>query len=147
MTMIKEIAVDLESVFSSGEYKLIRSEFTPAGQNGTLYELSLPDTPDNAVALYEYPGSAPMRTLGGHIPQENVSLQVMVRHKSATKALEWAKRITKYLITINGKELSGVYYMMVESKTSAPTDLGPDSNNRRRFTCNFSVAKNWSPDA
>jgi len=87
MTMIKEIAVDLESVFSSGEYKLIRSEFTPAGQNGTLYELSLPDTPDNAVALYEYPGSAPMRTLGGHIPQENVSLQVMVRHKSATKAL------------------------------------------------------------
>jgi hypothetical protein len=145
MTLVKEIASALEAEFSSGEYTLIRSEHTPPGQNGTLYELNLPDTPDNAVALYEYPGSAPMRTLGGYIPQENVSLQVMVRHKSATKALEWAKRITKYLITINGEELSGVYYMLVESKTSSPMDLGPDSNNRRRFTCNFSVAKNWSP--
>jgi len=147
MTMVKEVAVALEAQFDDGEYKLIRSEFTPPGVNGTLYELSLPDTPDNAVALYEYPGSEPMQTLGGHIPQENVSLQVMVRHKSATKALEWSKRITKYLITINGVELSGVYYMKVSSKNSAPTDLGPDANNRRRYTSNFSVAKNWSPDA
>jgi hypothetical protein len=147
MTMVKEVATALEAEFNDGEYKLVRSQFTPPGVNGTLYELALPDTPDNAVALYEYPGTSPMRTLGGHIPQENVSLQVMVRHKSATKALEWAKRITRYLITINGQELSGVYYMLIESKTSAPTDIGPDSNNRRRFTCNFSVAKNWSPDA
>jgi len=147
MTMVDEVATALEAQFDDGEYKLIRSEFTAPEVDGTLYELNLPDTPDNAVALYEYPGSAPMRTLGGKTPQENVSLQVMVRHTSATKALEWAKRITRYLITINGQELSGVYYMLVESKTSAPTDLGPDAKNRRRYTANFSVAKNWSPDA
>ncbi|WP_344543012.1 minor capsid protein [Streptomyces levis] len=145
--MVQEIATDLEIAFPSGEYRLIRSSKMPAGQNGTLYELSLPDTPDNCVALYEYPGQAPMRLLGSAIPQENVSLQVMVRHKSATKALEWTKRITKHLITINGREVAGVYYMLVESKTSSPIDIGPDPNNRRRYTVNFSVAKNWSPDA
>lgn len=140
--MVSEVAAALAQEFSGW---LFRPEEVQPGQEGNLFENNLPDTPDNSVGLYEYGGGPPRQTLGNQNPTENPRLQVLVRHFDVETALERSKQIMKFLITINDQELSGVRYIKI-SAASGPGALGTDSEDRHRFSTNFEVEKEWSPD-
>lgn len=139
--MTAEVAIVLEAQFDW----LLRPETAVDGQVGNLYEDELPDSPDAAVALYEYNGQAPRQMLGNKNPTENPRLQVMVRHPHVETAKSWSKQIMKFLITVNDQELSGTRYVKI-SAASNPSKLGVDSDNRSRYSANYEVEKEWSPD-
>lgn len=140
--MVSEVAALLAAQFPDW---LIRPEEAPEGVDGTLFENNLPNTPDSAVGLYEYGGAAPRQTLGNKNPTENPRLQVLVREPYVEDSLRKSKLIMNFLITINDQELSGVRYIKI-SAASGPGGLGTDSENRHRFSTNFQVEKEWSPD-
>jgi hypothetical protein len=142
VTLVSEVAAALAAEFPDW---LIRPEEAPDGVEGNLFENNLPDTPDLAVGLYEYGGAAPRQTLGNQNPTENPRIQVLVRHFNVEEALGRSKQIMRFLITINDQELSGVRYIKI-SAASGPGGLGSDSENRHRFSTNFQVEKEWSPD-
>lgn len=139
--MASEVAALLAAHFDW----LLRPEDAVNSLDGNLFEQNLPNEPDNAVGLYEYGGAAPRQTLGNRNPTENPRLQVLVRHVEVETALQWSKLIMHYLITINDQELSGVRYIKI-SAASGPGGLGTDSEDRHRYSTNFQVEKEWSPD-
>ena len=139
--MVSEVAALLVTEFDW----LVRPEEAQDGQEGNLFENNLPDTPDNSVGLYEYGGGPPRQTLGNKNPTENPRLQVLVRHFNVETALERSRQIMRFLITINDQELSGVRYIKI-SAASGPGGLGTDSEDRHRFSTNYEVEKEWSPD-
>lgn len=141
MSLVSEVAGLLAAQFPDW---LIRPESAPAGTDGTLFENDLPDTPDNAVGLYEYSGAAPRQVLGNKNPTENPRLQVLVRHFDVETAIQRSKLIMHFLITVNDQELDGVRYVKI-SAASGPGGLGVDSENRHRYSTNFQVEKEWSP--
>lgn len=140
--MVSEVAALLAAQFPNW---LTRPEDAVDSLTGNLFEQNLPNEPDNAVGLYEYGGAAPRQTLGNKNPTENPRLQVLVRHTNVETALQWSKLIMHFLITINDQELSGVKYVKI-SAASGPGGLGTDSEDRHRYSTNFQVEKEWSPD-
>lgn len=141
MTTVHEIASALDAQFDW----LLLPESATGTQVGNLYENALPNDPDNAVGVYEYGGQAPRQQLGNSNPTENPRIQILVRHFEVETALSWSKKIMKFLITINDQELSGVRYIKI-SAASGPGGLGTDPEDRHRFSTNFQVEKEWSPD-
>ncbi|MFE9742960.1 minor capsid protein [Streptomyces sp. NPDC006477] len=139
--MVTEVAAALEEQFDW----LIRPSSATGNEEGNLFEDALPDTPDFAVGLYEYGGSAPSQTLGNRNPTERPRLQVLVRHLETEDAKAFAKQIMRYLITINDQVLSGVRYVKI-SAASNVSIIGTDSENRHRYSANYEVEKEWSPE-
>lgn len=137
-TMVEDIAVALE-----GQFVWLRRPSTVVGPAiGNLYLSDLPDAPDDAVALYQYPGEPPARTLGNSTAYEKPRLQVLIRNNSSNLANQQAYEITNFLKYINSETVNGVYYLQV-FPVSSPAELGPDSKNRQRWAVNFSVWKEW----
>lgn len=139
--MVEEVATELEAQFPDWLY---RPSKAPPNTQGTLYLSDLPDLPDAAVALYQYPGEMPDLRLGNHVAYEKPRLQVLVRNKSAALANTQSYQIMQFLNQINSQMFGGVYYVRIVSESS-PAELGPDAAQRQRWTTNFAVHKYWSP--
>lgn len=139
MTMVEDVAVLLESQFDW----LRRPSTAATPEEGNLFLTDLPDAPNDAVGLYQYPGEPPDRTLGNHSNYEKPRLQVLVRDSSSANANTRSYEICNFLKTINGQTVNGVYYLQI-FPVSSPAELGPDSNQRQQWTTNFMVWKEWA---
>ena len=116
-----------------------------AGVSGSdLFRSLLPATPDDAVALFEYPGEPTMHVKGRHGPvHELPRFQVLVRSKGYAAAREKAERVHRLLDGFSG-ELSGVGYGRITALQS-PFFLSRDDSGRPRIVCNYRVIKEPSP--
>src|SRR5574337_2076253 len=112
------------------------------GTLGTdLFTGTLPDTPDNAVALYEYGGVTPVSTLGpGQAKFERPRVQVLVRATTYSAARSKIESIYKLLHGLANTSLSSVRYLLVEAVQS-PAFMEKDTNNRVKLICNFQIHK------
>jgi hypothetical protein len=105
---------------------------------------SLPNTPDDAFALYEYGGSAPMLVKRVQAPVlEYPRFQVITRSKSYATARIKAERIYRLLAGYSGL-MGGVGYSRVKALQS-PFFLDRDDAGRARFVCNYEATKELSP--
>lgn len=141
MTMVNEIAEALDTRFDW----LILPENAGTGVTGNLFEDLMPDSPDDAVAVYEYGGQGPTQTQGNTNPTERPRLQIMVRHHEVETARLWAKKIMIFLIAKNDEVISGVRYIKISAASNVSV-IGTDSENRYRCSTNYDVEKEWSPD-
>jgi hypothetical protein len=107
-----------------------------------LFYGSLPDSPDNCTALYEYPGEPPQGVLGPSAVWDHEYPHVQVRHRNTSYA---AGRLAIELYftamaTVINRSLSGVYYVGAECLQS-PFSLGKDENGRWHFAFNVRICK------
>lgn len=116
------------------------------GTLGTdLFTGTLPDVPDNAVALYEYGGVAPVSTLGpGQAKFERPRIQVLARATTYSAARSKIESIFKLLHGLANTSLSSVRYLLIEAVQS-PFFMEKDANNRIKLICNFQIHKELSP--
>lgn len=96
-----------------------------------LFIGSLPESPDNCVALFEYPGEPRPLHWDGDYPR----VQVLVRHKSYPNGRQLIERISQVL---HGDGVPGVMLMQALQN---PYFLQRDENNRAFFVVNFRVIK------
>jgi hypothetical protein len=136
--MLEELADYMDSQFS---WLTLPSNAT-SGQEANFFKGKLPDTPDFAVAIYQYGGSKPFRTFG-RVLFEKPRLQVMVRSFDYTEASNRSYEILRLLTPIASQYIGGTRYLQVEALGS-PGKIGPDPKNRERFTMNYEVWKDWS---
>jgi hypothetical protein len=110
------------------------------GTKGTdLFMGTMPDTPDNLVALYEYPGEG--RSLAWNsITRESPNLQALVRNKSYDAGRTKIEQIVNALHGLANVTLGTTKYLLINSIQS-PGLLQRDSSNRAIFVVNFSVNK------
>lgn len=116
------------------------------GTLGTdLFTGTLPDVPDNAVALYEYGGVSPVSTLGAtNMKFERPRIQVLARATTYSAARSKIEMIFKLLHGLANTSLSSVRYLLVEAVQS-PFFMERDANNRVKLICNFQIHKEPSP--
>lgn len=116
------------------------------GTLGTdLFTGTLPDAPDNAVAIYEYGGVSPVSTLGpGQAKFERPRIQVLARATTYSAARSKIETVFKLLHGLANTSLSSVRYLLVEAVQS-PFFMEKDANNRVKLACNFQIHKELSP--
>lgn len=117
------------------------------GTVGTSIFLSqLPDSPDFAIGLFEYPGLPTTKAFGTTVLIENARLQVMVRSSRPGVANAYVTARNKaeaiyVLLDGAGKQtLSGKTYYYIEA-LAPPAGQGTDDNLRNLITCNYAVNK------
>lgn len=124
---------------------MIRAEIlpllVPAGRAGVdLFWGQIPNTPDNAVVVFEYLGSPPDRTKGG-MEYGYHPLQVTVRNISYDAAIAKAWQIFGILGDRGPETLgSGVYDWIRARQMPFADPSGKDAGDRFRVLCNY-VAK------
>jgi hypothetical protein len=107
------------------------------GAVGTdLFNGSLPDEPDNCVALFEYAGSPPDLHWNGEYP----GLQVRVRNTSYPAARAKIETVITKLHGLTETMLSDTRYLLIRANQS-PESLGQDASNRVELVVNFSIIK------
>ena len=105
---------------------------------------ALPATPDDAFALYEYPGQPPVYVKNRSLPvYERPRFQVITRSTRYIDARLKAEQIFRLLIGFRGT-LGGVDYQRITAIQS-PFFLDRDDRHRPRFVCNYEVEKELSP--
>lgn len=103
-----------------------------------LFYVVMPDVPDNAVALYQYPGEPPLHVKGQKAPvRRSPRLQVVVRSKSTEPfvAKQKADTIMDLLSGFSGV-LYGTHYQRITALTD-PYFLARDTANRHYVTANY----------
>ena len=117
-----------------------------AGTVGTtLFYGTLPDSPDNCTAIYEYGGEPPEGALGNLAVWNHEAPHVQVRTRNtdyATGRLAIEAYFRAMAALVN-RSLSGVYYIGAECLQS-PFSLGKDENNRWHFAFNVRIEKDLS---
>ena len=105
---------------------------------GQVFKARMPDTPDDAVCLYKYPGAPPEFSHDGQ-DWENLRLQVVVRGKQYDASRQKTQQVYDLL---NGKvnEMIGSLYFSIRAMQS-PFPLNVDSNERYRMAVNFEIAR------
>ena len=136
--MVDDVASLLDAEF---DWLLLPSN-AGIGQTANLFLLSLPDSPDSAVALYQYSGEPSLETMSNSSAVERPRLQVLVRDPEVDVAYKRAQKIFNYLRSdaFKGVSINGVFYHKI-TPVSSPGDIGPDTDNRHRVTTNYSVWK------
>lgn len=119
------------------------TNFLQANAFGTigydLFKHSMPDTPDDAVCVYEYGGTGPSLTHSG-IAYRNPSVQVAVRSKSYKDA---RMKIESIYLTVAQLKNSSLGDLMVLKAfpNQEPFSLGPaDDQGRVKLIVNFDFA-------
>lgn len=117
------------------------------GTFGTnIFASQMPDSPDFAIGVFEYPGLPSTKAMGTTVLIENARFQVMVRSSRPGVANAYVTARNKaeaiyVLLDGAGKlTLSGKVYYYVEA-LGPPSPLGPDDNLRNLITCNYAVNK------
>jgi hypothetical protein len=102
-----------------------------------VYGDEMPETPDNLIVLYHSAGRDPQHTMGTQkAVWENPTIQIMVRHTTASTALTWIESIKNALDGVVNKTINGHYYMVVLQQGDV-LPLGRDSNGRIMYSLNF----------
>lgn len=117
------------------------------GAVGTSIFLSqLPDSPDAAVGVFEYPGRPSDKTFGTTIVCENARFQILVRSaregtaNAYSTARTKAENIRNLLDGAGNLTLSGTVYLYIEA-LQPPFFLEKDANGRNIIACNFEARK------
>ena len=104
-----------------------------------LFMGTMPDMPDNLIALYEYPGEG--RSLAWNsTTREAPNLQVLVRNKSYDAGRTKIEQIVNALHGLANTTLGTTIYLLIKAIQS-PGLLTRDSSNRAIFVVNFSINK------
>lgn len=105
---------------------------------------SSPAIPEDAVALYEYPGEPPLHVKGRKAPvHELPRFQVLTRSKFYAAARTKAEEIYRILDGFSG-EIEGTGYGRITALQS-PFFLSRDDGNRTLIACNYTTMKALSP--
>jgi hypothetical protein len=109
-----------------------------------LFRWSMPDQPDDCIALYEYGGDPPMRTHDApSIAYEQPRVQIVVRGATASAGRQRIEGIYRTLAGIKNTALSGTKYLSVEP-IQQPFLLRRDQNDRPTFAFNCQAVKGLS---
>lgn len=116
------------------------------GAFGTnLFWGRLPDTPDSAVAVFEYLGEPSVRSKDGD-EWERPRFQVIARAKSYVAAMQKAEDAYAALNGFSGN-LEGAHYDSITARQRPFADpSGVDDADRFRVFCNYS-ARRQAPEA
>ena len=110
---------------------------------------TLPDTPDDCVAVVETGGIAPDHTMGAGpatiigaatAAVERPRFQILVRDTSYAKARVVSQQSHNLLDGLVDRTINSVLYHRIEAVQS-PIDIGRDDNDRQMFSLNFDVVK------
>lgn len=107
----------------------------------TLFLSMMPDSPDVAVAVYEYPGSPPVETMGAGGPAlDRPRIQVMCRagRDDYPTARDLALAARTALAAVVDQTVGTVHLLRVAS-TGSVLPLGNDDKERPRVAVNFEV--------
>lgn len=115
------------------------------GDLGTdLFRWSMPDAPDECVAVYEYAGEQPVRVHDiAAIAQEQPRVQIVVRSATASAGRQRAEDIYRRLSLVKNTDLSGTRYLSIEPLQN-PFFLERDQNDRPKFVFNCQAVKGLS---
>ena len=105
-----------------------------------LYKATLPSTPDEALALFEYGGPAPVHAMTKVAVAEEPHVQVIGRATRPDTAKFRVQRVMTELdglgpVTINGVSYLGIYALQ------PPFFLRTDEAGRYEFAMNFAVTR------
>jgi len=106
----------------------IKSYLERQGIDGAIRLGSMPDQPDNCIALFEYAGSPPDL----HWPGEYPGLQVRVRNTGYAAGRAKIGEIMKELHGVHETTLSGTRYLLIKARGS-PEVLKRDASDRVEF--------------
>lgn len=124
-------------------YQEIVSRLTSEGVGtfGTnLFWGRLPDSPDTAVAVFEYMGEEAVHSKGGD-EWERPRFQVISRAKSYIDAMTKAEAVYAALNDYSGT-LNGVFYDRIQARQRPFADpSGVDDADRFRVFCNYSARR------
>ena len=100
-----------------------------------IYILDIPDSPDRAIGMFQYPGQESTPKLGYDSP----NIQVRVRGtRDPRTAISMANSIYNQLHGLTETELyEGTYITTCVGLQSGPVYLGKDANKRHEFSLNF----------
>lgn len=106
------------------------------GITGDIRLGSMPDQPDNCIALFEYAGSPPDLHWLGEYP----GLQVRVRDTSYPAGRARIEEVIRVLHGLHEQTLGGVRYLLFKARGS-PEVLKRDASDRIEFFVNFEIMK------
>lgn len=111
----------------------------------TLFLGQMPDTPDAAVAVLEYGGVEPVRTMSSSPAYERPRIQITARAATYPVARSKAQQAWNALDGIGNRNLGspGVRYVFIEALQS-PFSIGSDQNGRARSAFNCQIMKQVS---
>ncbi len=125
---------DLGDVISSGG----------TTSDGTEIFLSrMPDSPDNAIALYESGGIAGIHAMHpnpGNVIIEQPRIQIQTRAATYQTARSKADEVFKLLDGLRNRDINGVRYHWIEA-VQPPFALDIDPGERKIVAVNFEVKK------
>lgn len=137
--MSADIAKDIAKYINGG-FTELRMIGDAGGQNN-LYYNSMPDGPDDAVAVLRYEGRQPDETFSNPLHTRHPRIQITVRRKAgkSSDALNFADDILRFLTVVKDQEIEGTKYQRITPQ-GEPFEIGPDPKNRERAMVNFEVS-------
>lgn len=118
------------------------------GTVGTdIFKSQLPDSPDAAIGIFEYPGRPSDKAFGTTVLIENPRFQILVRSaregvvaNAYLTARTKAEAIYTLLDGAGNLTLSGIVYLYIEA-LQPPFHLEFDANRRAVIACNYEANK------
>jgi hypothetical protein len=110
----------------------IKSLLTTAGVSN-IYLGSMPDSPDNAVALYNT-GGFPRDLSGSEV--EEPTFMVKVRNTSYATGETLCNTIKDALHGVNAQTVNSHVFLLIAQQGDT-NDIGRDESNRQEWTINF----------
>lgn len=136
MTMIEDVGAMLDATFTW----LIRPSTAGTGEVGNFFFYSMPDNPDEAYAIYQYPGQAPQRNMRVGTIIEKPRIQVLARGVKVKPVMDNMMLIRNLLAGQQDVMIGGVHYLDIYP-IAEPGEIGTDTKARQRISCNFQIEK------
>ena len=135
MTLLDDLAKRLEQA-ELGVYT------EDAGRN--IYTSSLPESPDEAIVIYEYTGLPPTWSHSSQAPtHESPNAQIVVRSQLYEDARAKAQQAFIAISVHNWYAPSGIRYLHIMPAQS-PFSIGIDQSGRERVGFNLNILKETS---
>lgn len=134
--MVEEVGGLLDATFSW----LQRPTTAGPGETANFYYYNMPDKPDEAYAIYQYPGQAPSRNLRTGPKIMKPRMQILARGTKIKTIMDNMELLKNFLSLQQEVVIGGVLYHDIYP-LAEPGELGPDTGNRERVSCNFQILK------
>jgi hypothetical protein len=111
------------------------------GTLGTnLFLARMPDQPNVCIAVYEYPGEAPVETMatGAQVDRPRFQVKVRAGRDDYPIARDLADQIRTLLMGVAGQTLSGLQVLKI-SAVGGIAPVGSDPDDRPSVVVNFSA--------
>lgn len=118
------------------------SQSTSVTLGTNFFYSTIPESPDNCVAITEEGGVSPQFMQGSNnLPAiERPQLQLLVRNTSYENGRALMDTLYRILTQITNQSISGRTYLRV-SAIASPSMILRDDNRRCIFSCNFEVQR------